>query len=98
MKQYKIAIVEDAINDIKSIVSYYEKQQPGLGKKFAIELQKRFKQLQKTPYASAIISGNKIFPSLKKFPFYISISIDEEERMVVVWAILHHKKSNDSSK
>jgi plasmid stabilization system protein ParE len=87
--------LNEAEQDVLNIIKYYNEQQKGLGKKFALELQKKLKSLQKAPYPSAIIHGDKIFPSLKKFPFYVAISIDEENKMVTIWAILHHKKSQE---
>ncbi len=93
MKVFKIILVEKAKQDIRDIVTYYEAQQKGLGRKFALELKKRNRQLQKAPYASSVIHGDKIFPSLKKFPFYIAISVHDESQAIVVWAVLHHKQS-----
>jgi plasmid stabilization system protein ParE len=95
MKNFKITIHDDVEQDILNIAEYYNKQQKGLGKKFAIELQKKFKSIQKAPYTSTIIHGDKIFPSLKKFPFYIAISVDDVNKMITVWAVLHHKQSPD---
>ena len=94
--KYQVIITRQAQQDVLRIIGYYNQQQQGLGKKFATELQKKFRQLRNAPYASSVVHGNKIFPSLKKFPFYIGISVDAQLKVITIWAIIHHKQNHEN--
>lgn len=49
MKSYTVIFSPVAIEDVEQAVDYYEKQQPGLGKRFAARLLLTLMQSNETP-------------------------------------------------
>ena len=90
--EYKIIISTAAENDTKESYIFYEKEQPGLGKRFLNELAENYNKLKLHPTHYSFVSAEKITCalSLKKFHFTIIFQIDRVE--VYVFAIYHFRK------
>lgn len=93
-KRYKITITKDAANDIQRIINYYTDIKKELSKKFAVEVRKKLDHLEKFPYASSIIFEHRILIPLKRFPYSISISVLEDSKDVIIWAVIHQSQDN----
>lgn len=85
---YSVLIDPRVIEDTQSAIDYYESQQIGLGVKFEANLNSYIKKLQTTPFFRIRYDKVRCLP-LGNFPFMIHYTINEKEKLVLVWAILH---------
>jgi toxin ParE1/3/4 len=85
---YALEIDLRAIRDIQEAINYYDEQQSGLGRKFENELNKHLLTLEKNPFFHVRYDDVHCLP-LKKFPFMVHFTIDEENNRVTVRAVLH---------
>lgn len=83
---FKIKIEPDAVEDIQQIISWYSKQQAGLGKKFLYELRTHLNLLKNNPFFQIRYDKVHCLP-LKKFPFMVHFTIDDTNGIVVVRAV-----------
>ncbi len=54
MRPYTVIFSPAALNDIEETVDYYQKQQPGLGKRFAAQLQITLNAIKLNPFFGSI--------------------------------------------
>ena len=85
---YSIVIDPRAIKDIQEAIDYYEEQQPGIGERFETVLNKHLLILKNTPYFRVRYDKVHCLP-IKKFPFMVHFTIDEDQQVVSVRADLH---------
>lgn len=85
---YNIDLDSVAILDLQKAIDYYDQQQPGLGKKFEITIDKHFSALSKNPFLQVRYDTVRCLP-FKKFPFMIHFTVDEENSTVRVSAVFH---------
>ncbi len=76
MKRYKIIFSENALLDIEEAVLYYNSQQNGLGKKFAIEVQATLSSIKKNPFYASIRYAEIRCAVVNIFPFMIHYQIE----------------------
>lgn len=77
-----------AIRDIQQAIDFYEEQQPGLGEQFEETLNEYLQKLEKNPFFQIRYDKVHCLP-LKKFPYMIHFTIDENEQIINVRAILN---------
>jgi toxin ParE1/3/4 len=85
---YSILLDERASQDIQEAIDYYEDQQPGLGEKFENALNKQIQVLEKNPFFQLRYDNVHCLP-VKKYPYMIHFTIDEERFLVIVRAVFH---------
>lgn len=85
---FKIKIETDAKLDIQQAISWYNKQQKGLGKKFYSVLMKHIEGLKKNPHYEIRYDNVNCLP-VKKFPFMIHFTVDKTEKIVSVRSVFH---------
>lgn len=85
---YTVVIDPRAIQDIQEAVDYYEKQQPGLGKKFESVVDKHLITLQKNPFFRIRYDNVHCLP-LKKYPYMVHFTVDEDHKLVTVRAVFN---------
>lgn len=85
---YTIVLDPRAIGDIQLAIDYYEEQQPGLGRKFAKELDKHFLVLERNPGFLIRYDDVRCLP-LKKFPHMVHFTVNDIEQIVTVHAVFH---------
>ena len=85
---FLVKIEPEAREDIQSSINWYNKQQLGLGRKFLDEIQKTFNSLSKNPFYQRRYKSVFCFP-IKKFPFMIHFTIDNENKIVTVRGVFH---------
>ena len=95
MKPYKVIVGSIALLDIQEITNYYNKCLPKLGSRF----QKLVKQQIGTLKDNAEVY-NKRYEDVhclfvRKFPYLIHFTIDNKNRIVEVFAIIHTSRSPD---
>lgn len=81
-------LAPEAIQDTQEIIDYYDEEQPGLGEIFENTLHDHLSTLQKSPYFQQRYEDVRCLP-LKKFPYMIHYTVDEEQKLIIVRAILH---------
>ncbi len=80
-----------AIKDIQEAIDYYDEQLTGLGEKFETYLNKYIKSLSKNPFFHFRYDNIRCLP-LKKFPFMIHYTVDENIKAVYIHAIINTSK------
>lgn len=87
--QYKIIYNPEVQKDIQSAVSWYNEQQPGLGKRFLTVAKKQLNSLKVTANYYAIRYDNIHCMPIRKFPYMVHYRIDPENKTVKVEAVFH---------
>ena len=83
-----IKIEPDAFLDIQEAITWYNKQQKGLGRKFHAAVLNHIDVLTKNPHFEIRYDAVRCLP-LKKFPFIIHFTINELDKIVTVRAVFH---------
>jgi len=79
----KILILEQALDELKDAVEYYEDQQNGLGLKLKEEVDYHVTWIFYNSKSPRLRSGGYRRVNLKIFPFYIAYSIKKD----VIWIV-----------
>lgn len=85
---FKIKIETDAKLDIQQAISWYNKQQKGLGNKFYASLSKLIEGLKKTNQYEIRYDNVSCLP-MKKFPFMIHFTVDKTKKIVSIRSVFH---------
>jgi toxin ParE1/3/4 len=85
---FKIKLNLDARNDIQNNIDWYNEQQKNLGKKFLDEIKTYIQKLKSNPFFQIRYDNVRCLP-LKKFPFMIHYTIDEDGKLIIIRAILN---------
>lgn len=93
MKNYKISIDVEALEDIQQATNWYNEQCPGLGTNFQNQVKLQINDLKKHALIYAIRYKNVHCNIVKKFPFMIHYTIDEVSNLVKVFAIIHTSRN-----
>lgn len=96
MESYKIYYTKEAIALIESAMSYYEKEALGLDNRFQFELNKCISQIEKHPKLFSKNKENHRRAVLgSSFPYSIYYKINETEKSVEIYAVLHQSRNID---
>jgi len=87
MKSFTVTFSPFAIDDVEQIVNYYEKQQPGLGKRFAIQLQLTLNAVNRNPFFASVRYDDIRCAAIKKFPYLLHYHINGDELLVTIIAV-----------
>ena len=85
---FHVKIEAEARVDIQSAIDWYNEQKKGLGKRFLNETRTAIKVLSQNPYYQKRYENVYCF-QLKKFPYLVHFTINEENRVVIIRAIFH---------
>lgn len=85
---FEVIILPVALQDVQDAVDYYDEQSIGLGERFETELNDFLIALESHPFFQNRYNTVRCLP-LKKFPFMVHFSIDEDKQQVVVHAVFH---------
>ncbi len=85
---FTLVIAPKAIQDIQKAIDYYDGQQTGLGKRFEATLNKHLLILENKPFFHIRYDNVRCLP-LKKFPYMIHFTINQDQKVVTVWAVFH---------
>ncbi|MEQ6120503.1 type II toxin-antitoxin system RelE/ParE family toxin [Reichenbachiella sp. MALMAid0571] len=88
---YKIKAEPEAHDDIQEGIDWYNEQKPGLGRKFHAEVKTYFKKLKTNPFFQVRYDDVHCLP-IKKYPYMIHFTIDEENKIVTVKAVFNTSK------
>jgi hypothetical protein len=95
MKRYKIVTDKEAKQDIVEIIAYYCKIQLTLGQRFKTSVRKALLALQTSPVHQIRYRDIHCLP-LEVFPYMIHFSIEEENKIVIIHAVLATKQNPDT--
>jgi ParE toxin of type II toxin-antitoxin system, parDE len=84
MKSFTVIFSPDAIDDVEQTVDYYEKKQPGLGKRFATQLQLTLNAVKRNPFFASVRYNDIRCAGIKKFPYLVLYQINEDELLVTI--------------
>lgn len=85
---FTLVIDPRAIRDVQEAIDYYDGQQAGLGERFEAALSKHLLTLEKNPLFRIRYDDVRCLP-VKKFPFMVHFTVDEQNSQVTVRAVLH---------
>lgn len=86
---YKIVVTPDAIQDIDNAINYYqEKVSKKVANLFLKDYKESFKDILKTKYFKLFFEDFRGKP-LKKLPFIVFYTIDENLKIITIKAIFH---------
>jgi plasmid stabilization system protein ParE len=85
---YQIKIEPEAQLDIQESIDWYNKRQAGLGRKFYSAIKLEFINLAKNPNYQIRYDKVRCIP-IKKFPFLMHYTINQNLKTVIIRAIFH---------
>lgn len=88
MKDYKIQLTSECINEIQQTVNYYNIQSKGLGKKFWLAIQKQILKIKQNPFARSVRYNDVRFAIIESFPYAAHYTINETKRVIIIHAVL----------
>ena len=89
---FKLFIEPLAKVDIQSQINYYNSKQKGLGKRFHNEVKTRFSSIKSNPFYQIRYDNIHCLP-LKIFPAMIHYTVDEQNRLIIVRAVINTNKN-----
>ena len=95
---YKSIILPFAKEDIREAALWYNKQSKGLGNRFLDEVREKVRYIKQNPKACSVRYDNVRTTVLMVFPFMIHYTIDENNRTVIISAILHTSRDPELRK
>ncbi len=94
---YKVVYTSAAIEHIKNIAAWYNKQQKGLGARFKTTLKTEIKAIQKNPLARSFRYDDVRFAVVKKFPYAAHYTVTDN--IIIIHAVFgfseNQKKWNE---
>lgn len=88
---FKFKIEPIAKQDIQQEINHYNSQQKGLGKKFHAEARFYFKAIKQNPFYAVRYDNVHCLP-LKKFPAMIHYTTDEQNKTIIIRAVINTHK------
>ena len=92
---YKSTILPLAKLDIKEAAKWYNDRKPGLGKRFTRHVRQKVKFIRQNPKAVAIRYKDTRTALPDTFPYMIHFTMDEEQKLVIVSAVLSTHRDPD---
>lgn len=86
----KLIYAPEAKAEIKEATQYYEGCREGLGQAFLLEIESTIKRISQSPLMWRKISGQFRRCLIKRFPYGIIYSVEEDE--IFVAAVMHLKR------
>lgn len=91
--KYKLKIDEEALQDIQEITDWYNNQKLGLGSRFQKQTKSQINSLKTNPHICRIRYENVRCMLVKRFPFLVHYTIDEEDFFVEIFAVIHTSRN-----
>lgn len=85
---FTLVIDPIAIRDVQEAIDYYDEQQAGLGEQFEAALNKHLLTLEKNPIFRIRYDNVRCLP-VKKFPYMVHFTVDEDQQVVTICAVFH---------
>jgi plasmid stabilization system protein ParE len=94
---YNVVILFPAKHDIREAALWYNLQKKELGKKFALKVRQKLNLIRKSPYSYTTRYDEVKTAVLDVFPFMVHYTVDEHEKIVTVYAVLHTSRNPNIS-
>lgn len=96
--KYKLVVTNSAEQDIERAMDYYENKQKDLGKKYIFSIKSCLRLVIKNPFAFAKIFMEIRKANTKKFPYSLFYSINEVDKIIILFAVIHNSRNDVSWK
>jgi mRNA-degrading endonuclease RelE of RelBE toxin-antitoxin system len=93
LKARKITISPSAIFDIQEATDWYNKRLPKLGSRFQLAVKRQIGALKNNAEGYKTKYQDVHCMLVKKFPYLIHFTIDETNRIIEVFAVIHTSRS-----
>lgn len=93
MSRYQIKIFPDALQDIQQATDWYNEQLPGLGGRFQKQTIKQINKLKSTAAFYNIRYGNVRCMVIRKFPFMVHFTLNDQQNIVAIFAVFHTSRN-----
>ena len=93
MKQYKIQIDTDALEDIQNATDWYNLASKGLGTRFQKQVKAQINTLTKNPLAYGIRYSSVRGMLIKRFPFLVHFTVDDTNSIVKIFSVFHTSRN-----
>jgi len=88
MPVWDVQFSPEAIEELQTIITYYDSLRAGLGIEFMIEFEKQIQQISANPFTRAIRYLEVRFALIDRFPYAIHYVIRESKQVIVVQTVL----------
>ena len=92
---YTSVVLPPAKEDIRDAALWYEDKQKGLGRGFTDQVRETVSFIKKNPKACNIRYDDIRTTVLNVFPFMLHYTIDENNKTVIISAVLHTSRNPD---
>jgi ParE toxin of type II toxin-antitoxin system, parDE len=93
MNTYKLQIDEEALQDIQKATDWYNEQLLGLGSRFQKQIKLQINSLKKDATLHTNRYADVRCMIIKKFPFMVHYTINNQLLLVEVFAIIHTSRN-----
>lgn len=93
MRSFDVQIDIDALTDIREVVDWYNKRVPNLGSRFQKTIKQQILKLKNNAYNYNLRYNNVRCMPVNKFPFMVHFTINELNKIVIVFAVIHTSRS-----
>ena len=90
----RLVLRKEAREDVASAATWYDDQEPGLGKDFVTEARQLFRQIAEHPARFRPVNPEVRQASLHRFPYAVYFSVEPEE--IVILAVIHKRRHPDT--
>jgi len=90
---YRSIILPLAKQDINEAAHWYGTKQKELGKRFTAQVSEKVKFILQNPAATALRYDGVRTVVLDVFPFMLHYSVDEDQKLVIISAVLHTSRN-----
>jgi len=89
---HRTLFLSRARKDLRDAANWYDKQQPGLGKRFTHAIRSKLVLIGENPYLYAVRYKKVRTALVWRFPFMIHFRIDERQKIAVIIGVWHTSK------
>jgi mRNA-degrading endonuclease RelE of RelBE toxin-antitoxin system len=91
--RFNITIDQEALKDIQEATDWYNKQVKGLGSRFQKQVKVSIGSLKENPVKYSVRYQAVRCVLVKKFPFLIHFTIDENKKIIEIFAVIHTSRN-----
>jgi plasmid stabilization system protein ParE len=97
MPRFKVAYSPESLQEIKRIVEWYNAASPGLGERFKKNLLNEIAAIKQAPFTRSFRYDEVRFAVVKKFPYAAHYTVDEDNNLIKIQAVLGFAQDSDTN-
>lgn len=97
MATYKVKYAPESLEEIKHVVLYYNSESKGLGNRFKKHLLAEIAAIKERPLSRSFRYENVRFAVVKKFPYAAHYTVDEQNNIIKIQAVLAFKQDDKAN-